>query len=152
MTPAARAQRPPTIAPIAGVFFKSMHGTLNHLLTTDWVWMHRFTGQGPSPERLDAIPGTSACPTWRTARETEDRRIVAYGPTALDDADLAGSIRYRRVSHARGVRPVTDAGARSFLQPPDPSSRPGTLRAVQLRPAAALVLDLLNYQREVGRR
>jgi len=32
-----------------GAFFKSMHGTLNHLLTADWVWMHRFTGQGPSP-------------------------------------------------------------------------------------------------------
>ena len=29
-----------------GAFFKSMHGTLNHLLTTDWVWMHRFTEIG----------------------------------------------------------------------------------------------------------
>ena len=38
-----------------GAFFKSMHGTLNHLLTADRVWMHRFTGQGPSPERLDMI-------------------------------------------------------------------------------------------------
>jgi hypothetical protein len=38
-----------------GAFFKSMHGTLNHLLTADQVWMHRFTGQGPSPDRLDMI-------------------------------------------------------------------------------------------------
>ena len=29
-----------------GAFFKSMHGTLNHLLVTDWIWMKRFTGEG----------------------------------------------------------------------------------------------------------
>ncbi|MBS0562375.1 MAG: damage-inducible protein DinB, partial [Proteobacteria bacterium] len=27
-----------------GAFFKSVHGTLNHLLVTDRVWMRRFTG------------------------------------------------------------------------------------------------------------
>ena len=38
-----------------GAFFRSVHGTLNHLLVTDRVWMSRFTGEGDSPERLDAI-------------------------------------------------------------------------------------------------
>ena len=38
-----------------GAFFKSMHGTLNHLLVADRVWMSRFTGQGEAPKRLDAI-------------------------------------------------------------------------------------------------
>src|ERR1700729_2803192 len=27
-----------------GAFFKSIHGTLNHLLLSDRVWMARFTG------------------------------------------------------------------------------------------------------------
>jgi uncharacterized damage-inducible protein DinB len=27
-----------------GAFFKSIHGTLNHLLLADSVWMARFTG------------------------------------------------------------------------------------------------------------
>ena len=27
-----------------GAFFKSVHGTLNHLLTTDRIWMQRITG------------------------------------------------------------------------------------------------------------
>lgn len=27
-----------------GAFFKSIHGTLNHLLLTDRVWLGRFTG------------------------------------------------------------------------------------------------------------
>ncbi len=38
-----------------GAFFKSVHGTLNHLLVTDRIWMQRFTGEGEAPTRLDAI-------------------------------------------------------------------------------------------------
>src|SRR5258707_12124321 len=38
-----------------GVFFRSMQGTLNHLLTTDLIWMGRFTGETGAPERLDTI-------------------------------------------------------------------------------------------------
>ena len=32
-----------------GVFFKSLHGTLNHLLVGDRIWMQRFTGKGELP-------------------------------------------------------------------------------------------------------
>ena len=38
-----------------GVFFKSLHGTLNHLLVGDRIWMRRFTGQGETPPSLDAV-------------------------------------------------------------------------------------------------
>ena len=79
-----------------GAFFRSMYGTLNHLLTADWVWMHRFTGQGPSPERLDMIHHEQLA-DLRHAREAEDKRIVGY-IDGLTEADLAGTIRYRRVS------------------------------------------------------
>jgi uncharacterized damage-inducible protein DinB len=30
-----------------GVFFSSLHGTLNHLLLTDRIWLNRLTGEGP---------------------------------------------------------------------------------------------------------
>jgi uncharacterized damage-inducible protein DinB len=79
-----------------GAFFKSMHGTLNHLLTTDRIWMQRFTGEGDVPSRLDAILHETLS-ALRAAREAEDRRIVAY-VDSLDDARLGGVIRYRRVS------------------------------------------------------
>jgi uncharacterized damage-inducible protein DinB len=79
-----------------GAFFKSMHGTLNHLLVTDRIWMHRFTGEGDVPQRLDAILH-ERFDALRAAREAEDRRIVAY-VDGLDDTRLAGAIRYRRVS------------------------------------------------------
>ena len=79
-----------------GAFFKSMHGTLNHLLTTDRIWMKRFTGEGEAPDRLDAILHERLA-DLRTAREAEDRRIVRW-IGGLNETKLKGVIRYRRVS------------------------------------------------------
>src|SRR6202162_4369629 len=58
-----------------GAFFKSVHGTLNHLLATDRIWMHRFTGEGDAPNRLDAIL-FETFDQLRAAREAEDRGIL----------------------------------------------------------------------------
>ena len=79
-----------------GAFFKSVHGTLNHLLVTDRIWMQRFTGEGDAPNRLDAIL-FETFDELRAARQAEDRRIVAY-VDGLDDISVAGTIKYRRVS------------------------------------------------------
>jgi uncharacterized damage-inducible protein DinB len=79
-----------------GAFFKSVHGTLNHLLATDRIWMQRFTGEGDAPNRLDAIL-FETFDELRTAREAEDRRIVDF-VEGLDDARIGGTIKYRRVS------------------------------------------------------
>jgi uncharacterized damage-inducible protein DinB len=79
-----------------GAFFKSVHGTLNHLLATDRVWMQRLTGEGDAPNRLDAIL-FETFDGLRAAREAEDRRIVDF-VDRLDDASVAGTIKYRRVS------------------------------------------------------
>jgi uncharacterized damage-inducible protein DinB len=79
-----------------GAFFKSVHGTLNHLLATDRIWMRRFTGEGDAPDRLDVIL-FETFEALRAAREAEDRRIVFY-VDGLDDDRIAGTIKYRRVS------------------------------------------------------
>jgi uncharacterized damage-inducible protein DinB len=79
-----------------GAFFKSVHGTLNHLLVTDRIWMQRFTGEGKAPDRLDAIL-FETFDELRAAREAEDRRIVDF-VDRLDDNRIAGTIKYRRVS------------------------------------------------------
>jgi uncharacterized damage-inducible protein DinB len=79
-----------------GAFFKSVHGSLNHLLVTDRIWMQRFTGEGEAPNRLDAIL-FETLDELRVARETEDRRIVDF-VERLDEARIAGTIKYRRVS------------------------------------------------------
>jgi uncharacterized damage-inducible protein DinB len=36
------------------VFFGGLHGTLDHLLLTDLLWMKRFTGEGDHPNGPDA--------------------------------------------------------------------------------------------------
>src|SRR6266853_2011568 len=74
-----------------GAFFKSVHGTLNHLLATDRIWMQRFTGEGEAPDRLDAIL-FETFGELRAAREAEDRRIVAF-VDGLDDSRIAGTIK-----------------------------------------------------------
>ncbi len=76
-----------------GAFFGSLHGTLNHLLLGDRIWMHRFTGEGDEPTQLDAIL-YDAFDELRAARRAEDARIIAY-IGALTEARLAGAVRYR---------------------------------------------------------
>src|SRR5258705_8826631 len=38
-----------------GVYFGGLHGTLNHLLLTDRLWLKRLTGEGDLPNDLNAI-------------------------------------------------------------------------------------------------
>jgi uncharacterized damage-inducible protein DinB len=76
-----------------GAFFGSVHGTLNHLLLADRIWMHRFTGEGAEPNRLDEILYSSFIELYQ-ARRDEDPRIIAY-VGGLTDEDLHGTIRYR---------------------------------------------------------
>jgi uncharacterized damage-inducible protein DinB len=61
----------------AGLFFGSVHGTLNHLLVTDRIWMRRFTGDGPLPERLNQILYENFA-ELRAARAQEDERIFDF--------------------------------------------------------------------------
>jgi len=44
-----------------GAFFGSLHGTLNHILVGDRVWLARITGRGEAPKRLDETFTTA----WR---------------------------------------------------------------------------------------
>jgi uncharacterized damage-inducible protein DinB len=60
-----------------GAYFKSLHGTLNHLLTADRIWMRRLTGVGDHPNRLDAIIFDDL-PSLTAARQQEDERIIHF--------------------------------------------------------------------------
>src|SRR5689334_14382588 len=57
-----------------GAFFGSLHGTLNHLLVGDRIWMRRFTGRGDVPPSLDAILYDDFA-KLRAARRAEDALI-----------------------------------------------------------------------------
>lgn len=79
-----------------GAYFKSVHGTLNHLLATDRVWLKRLTDQGEAPNGLDAILFESL-DGLAAARHVEDLRIITF-VEGLDDDGLARRVSYRRVS------------------------------------------------------
>jgi uncharacterized damage-inducible protein DinB len=129
-----------------GVFFRSLEGTLNHLLVTDRGWMQRFTGEGAAPDRLDAILHHDFA-DLRNAREVEDARIVGY-LDGLDEAALAGTIAYRRVSTPEPqVQRLALALAHWFNHQ---THHRGQAHAVLTGlGAAAPELDLLFYQRSV---
>jgi len=79
-----------------GVFFKSMHGTLNHLLVTDRMWLKRLTGEGQHPDRLDAIIHEDRA-RLALARTEEDDRITKF-IASLDQGAIAGMLKYANSS------------------------------------------------------
>jgi uncharacterized damage-inducible protein DinB len=60
-----------------GAFFGSVHGTLNHLLLGDRIWMARFEGHSHSSTDLDAIL-YEEFDGLRQVREEMDRRIERF--------------------------------------------------------------------------
>jgi len=60
-----------------GAFFGSVHGTLNHLLLGDRIWMARFEGSTHPSTDLDAILHEKF-DALREAREQMDRRIESF--------------------------------------------------------------------------
>jgi uncharacterized damage-inducible protein DinB len=130
-----------------GAFFKSMHGTLNHILVADRIWMHRFTGEGALPQSLDAILYEEFEPL-REARRVEDERIVAY-VRGLTDADVASDIHYGTISQpAKFVQPLSSALSHVFNHQ---THHRGQAHCLLTKVAGeAPSLDLILYQRQTG--
>ncbi|HUN44598.1 MAG TPA: DinB family protein [Acetobacteraceae bacterium] len=79
-----------------GLFFKSLHGTLNHLLVADRVWLRRLTGEGPEPARLNEILFEDFG-ALRDARQSEDARIIRFIGSLAED-DFAATFEYRTLA------------------------------------------------------
>jgi uncharacterized damage-inducible protein DinB len=130
-----------------GVFFKSVHGTLNHLLVADRIWMQRITGANASPMRLDAIL-YDAFQDLREARVAEDRLIIAF-VEGLDEAALSRWFRYRAISAAvEFEQELASALAHWFNHQ---THHRGQLHGLLTRLSGeAPVLDFLAFQRSCG--
>jgi len=79
-----------------GAFFGSLHGTLNHILTGDRIWLRRMTDEGPAPARLNEIVHEDLG-ALRLAREAEDERIIRV-VDGIGDADWDRVLRYSNSS------------------------------------------------------
>jgi uncharacterized damage-inducible protein DinB len=127
-----------------GVFFGSMMGTLNHVLTADRIWMRRFTGEGDAPARLDTILHR-ALPGLRLAREAEDKRIIDW-VGALSDRALSGRFSYMTVSDMRTVsQRLAPALDHFFNHQTHHRGQAHTILTILGRPSVSL--DLTLFQR-----
>lgn len=76
-----------------GAFFGSIHGTLNHILVADRIWMARLTGGDAGIPSLDTILHDDRQALW-AARQAEDAGIIAF-VEALAPARLEEILDYR---------------------------------------------------------
>lgn len=132
-----------------GAFFKSLHGTLNHLLVGDRIWMKRFTGVGDVPSGLDAILYDDFA-ALRAARQSQDTLISRY-IDRLNEADLAGVIRYRTIVNPQLIeQPLAPALDHFFNHQTHHRGQAHALLCAIVGNDATPSFDLIVYQRETG--
>lgn len=130
-----------------GAFFKSVHGTLNHILVGDRVWMRRFTGTGEAPDRLDAILFDDL-PALTAARRTEDGRIIGW-LDRLGADDLQATFRYHTITNPTTIeQPLAPALDHFFNHQTHHRGQAHCLLTMLAGDAPAL--DLILFQRETG--
>jgi uncharacterized damage-inducible protein DinB len=74
-------------------FFKSIHGTLNHILVSDRIWLDRFAGKEVPSTGLDTILDADFA-RLREARAGKDADIEAFAAN-LTAEFLTKTIRYQ---------------------------------------------------------
>ena len=132
-----------------GVFFKSLHGTLNHLLVGDRVWMKRLTGAGKIPPSLDAILYDDF-EALRVARRSQDVLICRY-IDRLDNEAINGSIRYRTIVNPQQIeQPLAPALDHFFNHQTHHRGQAHALLSAMLGNDKTPSFDLIVYQRETG--
>ncbi|WOD27233.1 DinB family protein [Alloalcanivorax xenomutans] len=75
-----------------GLFFHSIHGTLNHLLLTDRLWLGRFLDRPFQVRSLDQELYEDFDQLWRE-RESTDQAILDY-IAGLEESRLDGELSY----------------------------------------------------------
>lgn len=129
-----------------GAFFRSLHGTLNHLLVVDRLWMARFTGAPVPALKLDSVLYDDF-DALSAARGEEDTRIIAY-VDGLDEAKLASSFGY---TPSRGGRYVAElAPALDHLFNHQTHHRGQCHAILTGLGTEAPGLDLMGFYNEVG--
>ncbi len=77
-------------------FFKSLHGTLNHILVGDRIWLARLRGEEHEPPPLDTELYEDLA-SLRAARIEQDAAIAAF-VDGLNEGQFASLTVYRNMS------------------------------------------------------
>lgn len=142
---AAASQSAEALAsPRPGAYFRSLIGTLNHLVVTDRIWLHRLEGCGPQHSRLDDEPFPRFC-DLRAVRQVEDERLLEFA-AALTPERLAGDIVYRTMRGAEIRQPLWQTLAHLFNhQTHHRGQAHALLKDAGVEPPS---LDMLLYHRD----
>ena len=142
----AAALPEPLLKKDVGVYFKSLHGTLNHLLTADRIWMRRLDQTGSHPDRLNAIIFDDLT-SLREARQLEDARLAHFVDTLRDD-DFDKLWEYRTLNGTAQKQAIRDILGHLFNhQTHHRGQAHASLTALGV--SEPLALDLLIMQREM---
>ena len=128
------------------VFFKSMHGTLNHLLVGDLIWMSRFESTENVPDSLDVVLHEQF-ETLLKARRKLDERIISFAENCTDNL-LNGEFSYAPVTSPELVTQNLGPALAHFFN--HQTHHRGQAHAILTRLSNyAPSLDLIYYQREI---
>jgi uncharacterized damage-inducible protein DinB len=130
-----------------GAFFKSVHGTLNHVLVGDLLWLARFRGAPRPPFGLDEIIHDDRA-ELASARRVLDADIIRFAEAQTEDS-LAAEFTYRMVTRDETVtQPLAPAMAHFFNHQ---THHRGQVHALLTRlTGTAPPLDLIYFQRDVA--
>jgi len=108
-----------------GAFFKSIIGTLNHILVGDIIWLKRFSAHPTSkkvlsdiatiekPKSLDSMLHTDF-DKLRNERENVDK-IITQWIESLSDKDIEGSLSYQNMAGQCFTKPYSSLINHLFL-------------------------------------
>ncbi len=108
-----------------GAFFKSLLGTLNHILVGDIIWLGRFSGHPPSAAVLSALDSVTPpasldsilyedLESLAAARAHYDALIVDW-IAALSETDLDDCLAYRNMAGKPQHKPMASLISHLFL-------------------------------------
>lgn len=85
-----------------GAFFKSIHGTLCHILFGDQIWLHRFAGT-PAPKAKSIAESATAIEGWSELKAERMRfdAVILDWAAALDAEWLEGDLTWRSAAMQR---------------------------------------------------
>jgi uncharacterized damage-inducible protein DinB len=87
-----------------GAFFRSIHGTLEHLLWADQLWLHRLAGT-PAPRAAGIPDSVTQYDDWAAyvvARRETDARLRAWGER-VEAPELEGLLSWHSGAIGREV-------------------------------------------------
>jgi uncharacterized damage-inducible protein DinB len=129
-------------------FFGSIHGTLNHLLVGDRIWLARIEGRPGPNVRLSDQPYRSLA-ELKEARAVEDAHMIRLVDGYAED-DLQRTVRYRTITVPSETQTPLHLCWRHLVN--HQTHHRGQVHDQQSQTEVAPpLLDLIYYLRETGR-